>query len=99
MASSMSYNGGDSLPVSLSGGYKMVAASLVGLYVLVMYGLFGSLWPPHVIDMYNKKNLLQKRYGELFDSRSNLLFHIAWFKEQGEREDARRMQMQLEQVS
>ena len=71
------YHGGDSLPLSFSEGYKMLALSLVVLYVVVMYGLFGSLWPPQVIDMYHKKSRLQKRYSELFDSRNNLLFHIA----------------------
>ncbi len=94
-------NGGEtfsSYPLTEPQGYLLVLASLVLLYLLIMYGLFGSVNISHVVNMYNQKTDLHKRYDDLFSARENLLFHISWAKQRGEPEEARRMMRELQEV-
>ncbi len=85
-------------PLSEPQGYLLVIGSLLLLYLLIMYGLFGSINISHVVNLYNQKTDLHKRYDDLFAARENLLFHISWAKQRGEGEEARRMMAELVEV-
>lgn len=80
----------------------MFRIAAVGLFVLFymssMKMCFGTYFLRTAVSNYKSNKVIRKRYYELFASRDNLLYHIAWSKTRGELEEAKNLMLQLEKV-
>lgn len=90
---------GLSFLLTTHGFYGTIGLSaLIALYLYTLKYCFGTFSLRKASVQYKKNEEIKKNYANLFTTRDNIMYHIAWTKSRGEPEEAKRLMRQLQEV-
>lgn len=77
---------------------SIIFGCIIALYLYTLQACYGTFSLRTASMLYKKDQATKKHYSNLFASRDNILYHIAWSKSRGEMEDAKRLMRQLHDI-
>ena len=81
---------------------KYIVHIAVGSFLILFFTtlkvVFGSYWIPTIIREYKECSSVRKKYFDLFSTRDNYAFHIAWAKSRNDIDECKRMMKELKKV-
>jgi hypothetical protein len=81
--------------VSVTIGIFCVLSLMLLAWIKISYDTFSV---PLASKRWKDQLEIRKRYEELFNSRSNLMYHISWAKSRGDNGEARGLMKELDKV-
>ncbi|KAG5176987.1 hypothetical protein JKP88DRAFT_350935 [Tribonema minus] len=69
---------------------------LAVVYLLLLWQCWGTLNPRAAARRHKERRALQASYDEAFQRRDDLLYHLDWARQRGEKAEVKNLQGQLE---
>ena len=80
--------------------YFIIGISCIVGFVLLgwLKVTYGTFFFGEASKQWKKNVEVRKRYEDLFNTRSNLMYHISWSKSRGERDQAKQLMKELDKI-